>query len=137
MSDTEAVPGYARPALGLAMRRGLMNRCPVCGQGRVFKGFLKLQPECTHCGTQLGRLRPDDAAPYAVILLVGHILMPPVFWIERSYQPPMWLHMALWLPLFAIVSTLLLRPVKGAIVGVFCRVGITGNEHAPDLYAPR
>ncbi len=131
------IPPWQRPALGLAVRRGLANRCPVCGEGRVFRGFLKLVPACTTCGTQLGRLRPDDAAPYAVILLTGHILLPPVFMIERAYSPPIWLQMAVWLPLFAIVCTLMLRPVKGAIVGLFCRIGITGDEASPDLYPPR
>lgn len=135
--EESCTPGYARPALGVALRRGLANRCPVCGHGRVFQGFLKLVPACTHCGTELGRLRPDDAAPYAVIFLTGHLLLPPVFWVERAYQPPMWLHMAVWLPLFAVVCTLMLRPVKGALVGLFCKLGITGNEQAPNLYPER
>ncbi len=122
---------YPRPPFWTALARGARNRCPVCGEGRVFRTFLGLVPECGHCGTPLGRLRPDDAAPYFVILIAGHVLLPPVFWVERHYMPPMWLHMVVWLPLFTVVCTLLLRPVKGAVVGLLCRLGFTGDEHLP------
>ncbi len=125
---------YPRPAFWQALGRGARNRCPVCGEGRVFHSFLKLVPECEVCHTPLGKLRPDDAAPYFVIFIAGHFLLPPVFWVERHYMPPMWVHMALWLPLFTIACTLLLRPVKGAVVGLLCRLGFTGNEHMPNLY---
>lgn len=127
----EPEPAYPRPAFWTALGRGARNRCPVCGQGRVFSSYLGLVPECEVCATPLGRLRPDDAAPYFVILLAGHVLLPPVFWVERAFEPPMWVHMALWLPLFTIACTLLLRPVKGAVVGLLCRLGFTGDEHLP------
>lgn len=132
----EPLPQYPLPPFWTAVGRGVRNRCPVCGEGRVFRTFLGLVPECTHCGTPLGRLRPDDAAPYFVILIAGHVLLPPVFWVERHYMPPMWLHMAVWLPLFTVVLTLLLRPVKGAVVGLLCRLGFTGDEHQPAPLPP-
>ena len=114
-----------------AVGRGLCNRCPVCGKGPVFKGYLGVVPECAHCGTPLGRLRADDAPPYFTILLVGHLLVPGVLWVERTWQPAMWLHMAVWLPLFTILCTLALRPVKGAVVGWMVTLGFTGEEHGP------
>ena len=123
---------YAPPSsVWQAMGRGLRNRCPICGQGRVFAGFLKVVPECEVCHAPLGQLRADDAPPYFVIFIAGHLLIPPVLWIEKAYQPPMWLHMVVWLPLFAIVCTLLLRPVKGATVGLMTRLGFTGGEGSP------
>lgn len=118
-----AVPPAAPDSFWTAVGRGARNRCPVCGQGRVFQGYLKVVPECAVCGTPLGSLRADDAPPYFVIFLVGHLLVPPVLWIERAYQPPMWLHMVVWLPLFAAACILLLRPVKGATVGWMSRLG--------------
>ena len=133
----EPPPPYPRPPFWTALGRGARNRCPVCGEGRVFKTFLGLVPKCENCGTPLGRLRPDDAAPYFVILIAGHILLPPVFWVERHWMPPMWLHMVIWLPLFTIVCTLLLRPVKGAVVGLLIRLGFTGDEHQPPPLADR
>ena len=129
---------YAQPtSVWQAMGRGVRNRCPVCGQGRVFAGFLRVVPECEVCRAPLGRLRADDAPPYFVIFIAGHLLIPPVLWVEKAYQPPMWLHMVVWLPLFAIVCTLLLRPVKGATVGLMTRLGFGGPEDGADAPPPR
>jgi uncharacterized protein (DUF983 family) len=116
------------PSFLASMGRGMRNRCPVCGEGRVFAGFLRVAPACAVCGAPLGRLRADDAPPYVVIFLVGHLLVPGVFWVERHYEPPMWLHMAVWLPLFAVLCTLLLRPAKGAVVGYMVRMGFLDAE---------
>ena len=116
------------PPFFTAVGRGIRNRCPICGEGRVFRGFLRVVPECAVCGAPLGQLRADDAPPYVVIFLAGHLLVPGVFWVERVYEPPMWLHMAIWLPLFAVLCTLLLRPVKGGVVGYMVRMGFLEPE---------
>lgn len=125
--DRTAEAAAPLPPFWTMLKRGACNRCPVCGQGPVFDGFLKVVPACTHCGTELGRLRADDAPPYFVIFIVGHLLVPVIFWVEKAWQPPMWLHMVVWLPLFTLLCTLLLRPVKGAVVGWMLRLGITGD----------
>jgi uncharacterized protein (DUF983 family) len=115
-----------------AVARGIRNRCPVCGEGKVFAGYLRVVGTCAHCGAPLGRLRADDAPPYFTIFLVGHLLLPPVLWIEKAYQPPMWLHMVVWLPAFALACILLLRPAKGATVGLMSRLGFgAGPEDDP------
>ncbi|WP_181377946.1 DUF983 domain-containing protein [Teichococcus aestuarii] len=124
-ASTDTVP---LPPLTTMLKRGALNRCPFCGEGKVFRGYLTVVPECSHCGAELGRLRADDAPPYFTIFIVGHLFVPVVFWVEKAYEPPMWLHMALWLPLFTIASMLTLRPVKGAVVGWMLRLGLTGNE---------
>jgi len=125
-------PPYAVPPLRTAVARGLTNRCPVCGEGQVFRSYLKLVPHCRVCNTPLGRLRADDAPPYFTIFLVGHLLVPVALWVEKAWMPPMWLHMAIWLPLFAVLSMLMLQPVKGAVVGWMTSLGFTGEEHGPD-----
>lgn len=130
-------PPYRPPAFGVAVWRGARNRCPVCDQGKVFSGFLRLVPECAVCATPIARLRADDAPPYFTIFIAGHVLLPGVFWVEQAWRPPMWVHMAVWLPLFAIVCTLLLRPVKGAVVGWLLALGFTGREHGGEGPAPR
>jgi uncharacterized protein (DUF983 family) len=128
--SAEALP-YVPPSLWTAMRRGLGNRCPVCGEGHVFEGFLKIVPECLHCGAPLGRLRADDAPPYFTIFIAGHLVVPLALWLEKAYEPAMWLHMVLWLPLLTILCTLLLRPVKGAVVGWMSALGFLGEEPVP------
>jgi len=127
---------YTPPPFFTAVGRGINNRCPICGEGKVFKGFLRVVPECAVCKAPLGRLRADDASPYVVIFLVGRLVVPGVFWVERNYQPPMWLHMAVWLPLFAVLCTALLRPAKGGVVGYMIRMGFLEKEEAPEG-APR
>lgn len=108
--------------------RGASGRCPVCGEGKAFQSWLKVVPECTHCHAPLGEIRCDDAPPYFTIFLAGHLLVPGVLMVERAYTPPMWVHMVIWLPFFTIVCILLLRPVKGAVLGWMSRLGITGTE---------
>ena len=122
---------YTPPSFLTGVGRGIRNRCPVCGEGKVFKGFLRVVPECAVCRAPLGQLRADDAPPYVVIFLVGHLLVPIVFWVERNYEPPMWLHMAVWLPLFAVLCTALLRPVKGGVVGYMIRMGFLEKTEEP------
>jgi uncharacterized protein (DUF983 family) len=122
---------FASPPLWTAIGRGLRNRCPFCGVGRVFSGYLTVVPECSNCHAPLGVLRADDAPPYFTIFLAGHLLLPGVLWVEHTYQPPMWLHMVVWLPLFTIVCTLLLRPIKGATVGWMSRLGFVVAEDDP------
>jgi uncharacterized protein (DUF983 family) len=122
----------AAPDLRLAVMRGLRNRCPNCGKGRVFAGYLAVVSECRVCHAPLGELRADDAPPYFTIFLVGHLLVPLVFWTERAYQPPMWLHMVVWLPLVALLSLLILRPVKGAVVGWLFRLNYSALVEARD-----
>jgi uncharacterized protein (DUF983 family) len=117
------------PSFGIAVRRGASNRCPICGQGKVFAGYLRIVTTCARCGAPLGTLRADDAPPYFTILLTGHLLVPGVLWVEKVWMPPMWLHMALWLPLFAALCMLLLRPVKGAVVGWMVTLGFMGSDH--------
>ncbi len=124
----DAAEAAPMPPFTTMLWRGARNRCPVCGEGKVFAGYLRVARECTHCHAPLGRLRADDAPPYFTIFIVGHLLVPPIFWIEKAYQPPMWLHMAVWLPLFTAICILLLRPVKGAVVGWMLRVGILSDE---------
>ena len=123
---------YTPPSFFTALGRGVRNRCPMCGEGPVFKGFLRVVPGCAACGAPLGCLRADDAPPYVVIFLVGHLLVPVVFWVERHYEPPMWLHMVIWLPLFAVLCTVLLRPAKGAVVGYMVRMGFLDQAAETD-----
>ena len=108
-----------RPARSLqqAMMRGLRCRCPNCGEGRLFRAYLKVVDRCAVCGTELYHQRADDAPPYFVILITGHIVVPAALIVETEFSPPIWLHELLWVPLTLGLALGLLQPVKGAIVG--------------------
>jgi uncharacterized protein (DUF983 family) len=109
----------ARPprALGPAMTRGFRGRCPNCGEGRLFRAYLKVVDRCPVCGTELFHQRADDAPPYFVTLITGHIVVPAALAVEVAFSPPMWVHALLWGPLTIALGLGLLQPIKGAIVG--------------------
>jgi uncharacterized protein (DUF983 family) len=115
---TISKPPWAVPSLDVAMARGFNGRCPSCGQGRLFNGFLRVVAQCEHCRAPLGLARADDAPPYFTILIVGHIVIPAMLIMQKNWDPPMWLLAVIFLPLTLVLSLGLLRPIKGATVGL-------------------
>jgi uncharacterized protein (DUF983 family) len=110
-------PGEKR-SVWIAMKRGLRGRCPRCGEGKLFRAFLKVDDHCSVCGQDFTPHRADDLPAYLVIVIVGHIVVPMILWIETDYAPPVPLQLAIYLPFTLIASLLLLQPVKGAVVGL-------------------
>jgi uncharacterized protein (DUF983 family) len=116
-----------------AMRRGLRGRCPKCGEGKLFRAFLKIDDHCSACGQDFTGHRADDLPAYLVIIVVGHVVVPVVLWIETNYSPEVWLQLAIYLPFTLIASLLLLQPVKGAVVGLQWAFRMHGfDENNPD-----
>lgn len=101
-----------------AILRGLMLRCPACGQGSLFRAYLKVRDACPHCAEELHHHRADDAPPYFTILIVGHIVIGGVLALEQALSPADWIQAAVWLPLTVLLSVLILPRVKGALVGL-------------------
>ena len=101
-----------------AMLCGWRGRCPNCGEGRMFRAFLKVADHCPACGEALHHQRTDDAPAYFVILIVGHVIVPIVLAVETVYAPAYWIHALLWLPLTLGMSLAILQPIKGALVGL-------------------
>ena len=100
-----------------AMLRGSRGRCPACGQGRLFQGYLKVRATCAHCGEELHHQRADDGPAYLTILLVSHLGAPLLLAVYMMYRPsPM--SMLLGFGLGAVVLSLVLLPrIKGALIG--------------------
>lgn len=139
--DPTALP-YRAP--GEAMLRGARQMCPACGEGALFKSYLKVADNCPACGEELHHHRADDAPPYFTILIVGHIVGAGVMMLEQAYAPETWVHYIIWLPLLLVLSLTMLPRVKGALVGLqwACRMhGFGGPEpefveaERPDLPA--
>lgn len=105
-------------ALMPALLRGLRGRCANCGEGRMFRAFLKVVDHCPVCNEALYHHRADDAPAYFVIAIVGHVVVALIFAIEVTFWPPLWLQFAFWLPVTVLLALVLLQPVKGAIVGL-------------------
>lgn len=100
---------------------GARGRCPACGVGPLFAGFLRLTPVCAHCGHPLGLSDSGDGPAVFVIMIVGFAVVFAALFTEVAVHPPVWVHLVLWLPLAAILCLVLLRPLKGVMVAAQIR----------------
>lgn len=102
------------PPVSSAMK----GRCPRCGQGRLFSGFLDTAPACRACGLDFKFIDSGDGPAVFVILIVGFVVVAFALFVEVNWQPPLWLHALLWLPLTLGLSLGMLRPLKGLMIGL-------------------
>ena len=116
---------WPMPSMPVAMLRGARGLCPACGLTRAFAGYLRVVPVCAVCSAPLGELRADDAPPYFTVFIVAHVVVGLMFATYQAYDPPFWVQAAIWLPTTAIMSVLLLRPIKGATLGLMLKLGMT------------
>jgi uncharacterized protein (DUF983 family) len=101
-----------------ALRRGWWQRCPACGEGALFRSFLKVQDACPFCRAELHHHRADDGPAYLTILIVGHLFAPAILFVYFRWQPSPWT-MAIGFSISVVVLSLMLLPrIKGAIVGL-------------------
>jgi uncharacterized protein (DUF983 family) len=108
---------HAAPS-ALPIGRGLRGRCPRCGEGHLFQGFLTLRPACEHCGLDYSFADAGDGPAVFVILIGGFVVVFAALITEIMYQPPYWVHAALWLPLILLVTLVPLRPLKGLLIAL-------------------
>jgi uncharacterized protein (DUF983 family) len=97
---------------------GLRCRCPRCGQGKLFSGYLSLRPSCEVCGLDFDFADAADGPAVFIMFIVGFIVVGLALWVEFTYEPPLWLHMLLWLPLTTILSLAMVRPLKGLMIAI-------------------
>ncbi len=101
-----------------AILRGFRGLCPECGAGALFDGYLTVRPTCKVCGEAFHHHRADDLPPYLTILVVGHVVVSGLLVTEKLWQPADWVQAAIWLPVTLLLSLLLVRPFKGAVVAL-------------------
>ena len=126
-------PATPRPdrSIWIGVRRGLAKRCPVCGKGRLFSGFLKVSAQCDCCASDNTIYPSDDFPPYLTILVAGHVLVPLVFIVERTFAPPLWVQAAIWSPVTLALCLLLLPVMKGGTVGLCWATGLVRDDAMP------
>jgi uncharacterized protein (DUF983 family) len=129
---SDSVPAAKRDVWA-SIKRGFRGRCPRCGEGKLFRAFLKVDNNCSVCGLDFTPHRADDLPAYLVIVIVGHIVVPTALLIETNYSPPVALQLAIYLPFTLVASLLLLQPVKGAVVGMQWALRMHGfDEQNPE-----
>ncbi len=114
------------PKVGVALLNGLRGRCPACGNGPLFRRFMKVADSCASCGEAFHHHRADDFPAYLVIVVVGHVIVPLTLYVELAWAPSYWVHAAIWLPLILILSIGLLQPIKGMVVALQWHAGMHG-----------
>src|ERR1700751_6080830 len=122
IESTSAAPGPSPAAeqssvLQSALR-GLACKCPGCGKGRLYTGFLTLAAKCEACGLDYAFIDSGDGPAVFVIMIAGAIVVASALIVEIKYQPPFWVHAALWLPLILAVTLWPLRAMKSLLIAL-------------------
>lgn len=101
-----------------AMWRGTLCRCPHCGQGKMFRAYLKVADQCDVCGEELSHHRADDFPPYIAIMIVGHLLVGIMMHMDMVWHVNPMTYLLSMIPLAVILPLAMLPSIKGAIVGL-------------------
>jgi uncharacterized protein (DUF983 family) len=112
------MPDEPLPTLSETALRGLACKCPRCGKGKLYAGFLTLRRDCENCGLDYAFIDAGDGPAIFIIMIAGAIVVAAALIVEVKYQPPFWLHAALWLPLTLAVTLWPLRAMKSLLVAL-------------------
>ncbi|MBX3481533.1 MAG: DUF983 domain-containing protein [Caulobacter sp.] len=127
---TSQTSDTARRPLALGIKRGLKHRCPNCGEGQLFGRYLKVEPSCAACGHDLSQYRADDGPAYLTILLVGHLIIGPLFFFSFMWEMSPWIIAPVALISLTAVVLLLLPRIKGGFLGLMWANRITEDQIA-------
>ena len=119
-----------KPAVSIAYA-GLMGRCPRCGRGPLFDGYVQIAPACSVCGLSYEGHDTGDGPAFFIMLPLSLIAAGLALIVELAYTPPLWVHMALWPTFIAVVVGFSLRPVKATMVALQYRYRDVENTDPP------
>ncbi len=112
--------GPTRSTAGL-VGLGMRGRCPRCGEGRLFDGFLDISDRCEACGLGFGGHDAGDGPAVFGVLVIGAVVVGLALWLELTLAPPTWVHLVLWTPLILLGSVAILRPLKGVTLALYTK----------------
>lgn len=101
-----------------ALRRGWRQRCPACGAGPLFKGYLTVRRSCPACGEALHHQRADDGPSWATILIAGHLMAPLMLFVYSTWRPEPWVMATGFSLAFLSLALYLLPRIKGMMVAL-------------------
>ena len=120
------------PSLLTGVGRGVSRKCPACGKGRLFTGYLAVEETCRMCGNDNEQYPSDDFAPYVTIFVVLHLLVPVFVIADRSYNLSLWIEAAVAIPIFLLATLALLPFAKGAVIGFAWAFGVSRKQAEAD-----
>ena len=121
MDDRPIQTDTLTPARIDPIRAGFVCRCPNCGKGRLFAGFLKVVDRCAVCGFDFTRLNTGDGAAIFIMQIAGGLVVFTALFVQVAYNPPIWAMLAVALPLAGGLSLGLMRPGKGVMIALQMR----------------
>lgn len=101
-----------------SIMRGMLNTCPACGSGKLFRSFLKPVDACAACNEEMSHQRADDLPPYLVIFVIGHVAVGGFMMTDLAFPMSMWIHLAIWTPITILAGLLSIQPIKGGVIGL-------------------
>lgn len=107
-----------QPAAVNPVAAGLACRCPNCGEGHLFDGYLRVARRCEACGLDLSAADFGDGPAVFIVLIVGMVVCFAALITEVTFHPPVWVHLIIWLPVTAILVLALIRPFKGVMLAL-------------------
>jgi uncharacterized protein (DUF983 family) len=108
--------------------RGLKGRCPACGDGKLFRRYLKVSDRCPKCDHELARYPADDGPAYLTILLMGHLIIAPLLLFPIVWRSPAVYSVPIVLSALAVVTLFALPRVKGGWIGMMYALGVTASD---------
>ncbi len=114
----------------LAGRRAILGRCPCCGEGKLFRAYLKQVDSCSVCGERFADIRADDGAPWLTLIVVGHLFIPVMLAFVAFSTLPIWAQAVLWSLVFAGLCLAILPRAKGLFIAILWRTGAPGSKPA-------
>ena len=114
-------------SLKTAIRRAVLGRCPACGEGKLFRTYLKQVENCSACGERFGHIRADDAAPWGTIILVGHVFLPLAFMVDLDFMPTWGLMLAM-AAVFCALSLAILPRSKALFLAILWQTRAPGYK---------
>jgi uncharacterized protein (DUF983 family) len=108
--------------------RGLLQRCPACGEGRLFHRYLKPVEACAACCEKLSHVRADDGPAWATVMVVGHVVIAALLITESAVTLPIWISIGGFIALSVMLVLALLQRAKGAFIGMIWSMGATGDD---------
>ncbi len=114
MNNETPSPAYGQSAL----RVGLTCKCPRCGRGALFTGFLTVVPRCSVCGLDLSKEDSGDGPAVFIVFILGAIVVTLALVVEVNFEPPLWVHLVIWPPVIIGGALAMLRPLKGLMIAL-------------------
>ena len=113
---------------GSPILSAIFGRCPRCGAGHLFSGYLKVAEFCSACGLDYTGHDSADGPVVPIMLIVGFLSAGGVLWLEFTFHPPIWVHLITWPPMIFLLSLALLRPFKALFIGAQFKFRAEGDK---------